>query len=138
MSVYIVDTKTIDKIMSFLSWYLNGHDARAYYPTIGEYYNFSLYSPVLRMNKLGTALLEMNTEAVKSVSGNDHSPVVYKYDHCRVTKIEAIKALRCFLSQCDVGDVSASKLFEEMWEIMCGAALDIVEELPEYISAEWG
>ena len=125
MSSHIVEDETISRFLSVIS-------AKAFDE---------------QNTKLGRKLLAMNIKATEQrYPGNHFLTEVQKkkrlkdfeFNFTKVSKIQALKSLTCFLYQCSEGTVPKSKLYKEMREKENTLMYKIIDELPEYDKAEWG
>jgi len=130
MSAYVVEKKTIDRIVTFAETKGAEH-FWSRYPAIHEVFAGDC-------NKLGQKLLVMNNKAVDA-RYNENNPIeLYNYSHTPASKIQVYKSMQCFLYQCTEGDIPKSKLYKELEELIGDLAADIVYNLPEYGKAQWG
>jgi hypothetical protein len=128
MSAYIVEDITINRVVSYL---LCDQLASAYVER-------KLAEAGIDLNALGQHMLDLNIRAVD-----------YRYDETNegralvpalvpVSRIQALKSLRCWLYQCSEGDIPEEPLFQIMNGYSDDLAYTIVSELPAYERAEWG
>jgi hypothetical protein len=142
MSSYIVDDKTINKIVSHIF-------AKALAP------DSSIRWEATKLAKMGYSLtsahwcsdlahkmFDMNVAAVKArygVAEVERYPYhVFKYLFTPATQIEVIKALKAWKYQCTEGRVSELALYKAMVEVHCLLCIDFVEQTEEYEAAPWG
>lgn len=127
MSSYVVEYKTIDRIITGLAIY---------------YTNFILEDWGFEDNNdLGRFLLGMNIDAVdlRYNETNDRKCVddyVYIYQPS-LSRVQFVKSLACFLYQCFEGNVPSRDLYIELERIKNVVAYDIVVNMPMYDEAEW-
>lgn len=130
MSSYVVDHKTIHKIIAGIKTHSRDRDDVVGHET-----------------KFGRKLLRMNEAAVdERYHDPTHRPgtigqrgVEYRFvEVLPPTRVEFVKALRCFLYQCCEGSVPKWKLYKRMDDIVRCVSSSIVADLPEYDRAEWG
>jgi len=120
MSAFLVENETINKVVSYM---LPDNASHADGTT------------------LGAKLLTMNHVALKERYGDKMPESVkfrYKYKSYvgRVRQCIVIKAMRCLRYQCSEGNVPESDLYKQLVKSLHQLALDIVDKLPEYESAE--
>ncbi len=127
MSAYVVDQKTINRIVTRICAD-NPETIARYYPELAA------KSPA----HLGQRLLAMNYTAV-DYRYQEQSPVeLYSHQHEPCTLIQAYKSLRCLLYQCSEGDIPKTPLYEELARYGHELADRIIADLLEYERAEWG
>lgn len=124
MSSYIVDYETINKVISGLqqikSNFLNGKNG-----TI-----------------LGKEMLAMNIQAVGKDYGKDaYENCDFKFDDYKfkpqlISKVQAYKALQCYLYQCD--KMYNSDLYNSLKSEAISLANLIINDLESYRAARWG
>jgi len=120
MSAFLVENETINKVVSYMP---------------------SEFVPCKDRDTLGVELLKMNHAALKVRYGDEmpesvefrFKPKVY-YGNSKCT---VLKAMRCLRYQCAEGNVPESDLFKKLDEAINRLAIEIVDALPEYESAEW-
>jgi len=127
MSSYIVDYKTIDRI---LSWINNNQNSTA----IGSFCADDLES-------FGKKLLLMNTKAVnqryEEKSDEKHAKS-YKFKKVKVYDCQALKSAECLYYQCSEGNVPGMKLYKSLRSLIEIMRNFVIEKLPAYTKAEWG
>jgi hypothetical protein len=125
MSSFIVEDKTIHRILSKL-----------YKDKSTEY-----------CDEMGKKLLRMNIDATNQrypehpylTKKEDNNRIRnYKFIWQKITDIQALKSLRCYLYQCGEGNIDKRKLYKELKKTSLEWAYNIVNELKEYEEAEWG
>ncbi len=126
MSAYIVEKKTIDRIVTYIAQHVNTGALDAYYPTLA-----------VEPDKLGQRLWKMNTDAVDQRYSESNPVRLYKHDWVPGHKMQVFKSLRCFLYQCSEGDVPETDLFKDTESLMHTIALEIISDMPQYENAEW-
>ena len=128
MSAFVVDHKTIDRILSFL-----------FFNSKSTYFSND-YADEKKLTETGRKLLKMNIKAVN-----------YRYDEKRnfdyaerydakispVSVLQALKSLQCLLYQCSEGKIPRMKLYKEFREIERRILHFIIDEMPGYKKAEW-
>ena len=123
MSSYIVDDKTIDRIISVLKQsnlidYIEG-------------------LCIVDLSDFGQELLNLNISAYDQRYGGKIGKYNYTFTECQVTTVQGLKSLRCLLYQCLEGDVPNTKLYKQMRNACGDLAQHIVEKLLAYENAEW-
>ena len=100
---------------------------------------FGVVNGSASLSKLGTALYEMNDEAL-SVRYNAEPMfvVAFEYKPINVNLCSSLKAMECLSYQCSEGKVPETDLFRGLDKVKGDLASVIVNELPEYKQAEWG
>lgn len=132
MSAYMVDDKTINKIISFLQndsnmkWYMNG---------------LKLDTDE-QCEELGKQMFDLNVSGVNSRYGEKQAetfrPLDYQYKYELPDKpIQALKSLQCFLYQCSEGDVVEMQLYKTLTRFERAIMSHIIASLPEYDQAKW-
>lgn len=132
MSAYIVEKKTIDRIVTYINEKYSAYPAyfEAQYPAIYAAYQGNL-------NKLGQNLWAMNVQAVDQRYGENNPVSLYRYEYCPADNIQVFKSLRGYLYQCTEGDVPESALYKDLDRLADTLAREIVINLPAYEQAEW-
>jgi hypothetical protein len=133
MSAFIVDSKTIDRIVSFLldnvrefnGISISANNAVTWEQGIGT--------------QIGQMLYRLNTCAVNQrYTENDPGPRYHFKPVGKLSDIQAYKSISCFLYQCSEGDVPERPVFKELSELHCELAHRIVRSTAPYDRAEWG
>jgi hypothetical protein len=133
MSAYVVEDKTINRIVSFLQ-----HDRDNDYikhRLAKECGVFTWTTP----EDFGRMLFALNVRSVKERYPNDHDtypPYQYQYEVC--DRMQALKSLRCWLYQSCEGEVDQEPLYQIMDDYANRLALDLVSAMPQWDAAEWG
>ena len=138
MSAYIVEDKTINRIVTFLASDQEASYAKSILKTeFGLDPNDEKYH-----EKLGAAMFRLNIAAVNTLYGGGEAekfrPLDYQFHYEISDRIQALKALRCFLYQCSEGYIPESKFFKILVGYAAGLAYRIVSDLPAYDRADWG
>jgi hypothetical protein len=144
MSAYIVDNKTINRIVSAL---LYSRDTRSFNGPMPAMYNkwlkeFTQDEP----EEIGAALYGMNCNAVMQrypdCSKDDLPGPIdagYKYrDEPITSSVQLYKSFQCYLYQCSEGDVSELPLYKALTDFLYEIADHIITNTPEYDRAVWG
>ena len=147
MSAYVVDYKTINRIVSKLK----GQVERG-----GMWETSYVLGPVLTAAEiawegqqtyqtLGMALLAANVDAVQQRYPDDtpetlpgpidETPLGYRFKYDQTSKVQAVKSLGCLLYQMAEGDVTERPLYKALQHLEGQWAIQIVHDLPEYESA---
>ena len=145
MSAYIVEQKTVNRIITFLMYPPSDYSTTALQEPL-EKLCFFLSSRDSKKHALhlGKRLMELNFYAVKERYGDnvtqEECDCIRNYEFSRepVSPVQAMKSLRCFLYQAYEGDADETALFKAMERIKANIAIEIVENMPEMASAEWG
>jgi hypothetical protein len=133
MSCFIVGDDTIDRIISTIE--LQGGWARHANP-ISVLFTFD-------WNALGRAMLALNLDAFRDRYEDRHQEDVrddldaYRWQGRYVPLVEGYKSLRCFLYQCNEGQVCERPLYRALEAYADHLAVKITEETPAYRSAAW-
>ena len=90
------------------------------------------------LSKLGTALFEMNDEALSVRYDAEPICETFEYRPASVNLCSSLKAMECLSYQCSEGKVPETDLFRGLEKVIGDLASVIVHELPEYKKAEWG
>ncbi len=132
MSAYVVENKTINKIITFLN---GNQDMRSYlYHSKG----IDLDTHEKSQN-FGQRLLALNIQAVNE-RYNESESVFQPFEfHYELTdEIGAYKALRCLIYQCSEGDVPKTELYKTLNDIENYMAHLIISRLKIYDERPWG
>jgi len=133
MSAFVVEEKTINRILSLLSlknneWLRNEILKRTGYDV------HSLEG----LDQLGKALLQLNVSAVNQRYNTHEADEYSGFKPLPVTPIQALKSLECLFYQCTEGNVPETDLYKTMDMIIGIWRKQIVQSLPEWQRAEWG
>jgi hypothetical protein len=132
MSAYVVEDKTINRIVSWL-W----QDGRNNRYTMHRLEKIGL----TKSEDIGRALLNMNIDAVGQryqIKDNPGATRFYRHGFELVTnRYQALKSLHCFLYQCSEGDVPETELYKIMSNYEEHLVWDTISEIPQYERAEW-
>lgn len=151
MSAYVVDPKTISRV---LSWLKSEHH-RGSYAYAADTAKRKLAAIEWDISNgevadLGQAMYNMNVSAVSQRypdSTEDNLPgtieedgrlVPYRYNWVDTGPMGAFKSLHCWLYQCSEGNVTETALYKAFREISDSIAQAIATGLPEYETAQWG
>ena len=141
MSSYIVEEKTINRILSFLKDHntteLTDWEIRDW---ISKQRNFYTNDDE-DLTSFGRKLYKMNIKAVnKRYAGKTDETFLHKYEFVYTdTSIEQVfNSIRCFTYQCSEGKVPNSKLYKQMERLETGLARMIAYREVEKANVEWG
>ncbi len=135
MSSFMVDSRTVDRVLSFLYWKKRDD------PWCTELLRRAGHGleSTKDLNGLGMAMLRLNREAVNQRYGEDEKVKGrYRFSDTLIEQFQALKSLNCLLYQCSEGTVPDNPLFKALSSIADRMAQGIVSDLPEYQRAEWG
>lgn len=144
MSAFIVETETIDRIVTWVDGKLyRGHPYL--YSKFGEAVGVNcrptewqiVHSDKLP-NVLGQKLVAMNVAAVDQ-RYEERNPVdMYRWRRALETSpVQALKSMQCLLYQCSEGNVPEWPLYKVLDDAISYLAQHIVERMPEYEKASW-
>jgi hypothetical protein len=134
MSAFLVDKRTIDKILTHInskitdSYWLNSQ----FEEKLGV--NFAEYD---WEDNLGQAMWNLNQLSLRYRYGDRKKKLVYKFEPVLSSPIEALKALQCWSYQCAEGSIpERSKLYKFFKNVVESAwAKSIIMRTPEYDNA---
>ena len=135
MSAFIVEPKTINRILSYL--YLE-RDNEWLSETIG--YDIKNEN---NLDQLGREMLMLNIQAVnyRYDEENNSTALLEEYRYkltLNVNNIQALKSLQCWSYQCSEGNIpEESELYKLMEKVKVAWLSSIVSKLPTYDKAEW-
>ena len=136
MSAFIVEDKTINKIVTELAYDRDGEWKRRQFKEKG----YDLET-IEGKKKLGQDLFRLNVRAVNQRyegQAEDFRTLSYKFSlEGNYTKASALKSLACLLYQCSEEDTPETDLFKVMEELKGNWAYDIASATPEYEKATW-
>jgi hypothetical protein len=139
MSAFIVEDKTINKIVTWLAY---GRD-NSWSRRIVEELGYDLDKPLSR-EKLAKDMFALNCKAVDARYGKNEAekfrPLNFRF-HIEDSggTIPVLKAINCWHYQCSEGDeVPEHPLYKTMERLANSLAQQIVSRLPEYDHAVWG
>jgi hypothetical protein len=119
MSSFIVTKKTIDACVSAIM------------------YNQSDMLGRRTPADLGTDLWNLNVDALNHRYDDELDYMRYIPEPISCTPIQAYKALRCLLYQCNEGDLKTCELYEKLQAFTDSYAGKILSTSPEYEKAQW-
>jgi|SaaInlV_200m_DNA_2_1039689.scaffolds.fasta_scaffold20198_3 hypothetical protein len=145
MSSYIVDDKTINKIVAGLQ----SHHMRNKYPSLPECLRIDErdHAPLLGENMYKLNLHAVNArypdtvENSKNLPGpcdelGNHAPYTYRNENYH-GQVPLYKSIQCFLYQCSDGNTE-DPLFIELDKFNIHLASEILSSLDTYENAPWG
>lgn len=139
MSAYIVDYKTMNRILSFLNKQRMKGKTYSY---LGQ-----------DLTQLGRKLLQMNVKAVSQRYPSDTDSTrpglrenasstafvkAYSFEPADVSDVQAWSSAHCFHYQCSEGTVPKSKPFKLFEKFLADLSYNIIHDLPQAQSVEWG
>lgn len=141
MSAYIVEDRTINRIVS----YFNLKVARDSYYWPNRMLKDAGYdmSGEPGCQVLAQEMFKLNVQGVDARYGEGESAkfrsldFVYRFT-LSTSRIVAYKALECWRYQCSEGNVPQSALYQTMTEVLHQLAIEIVSDTTEYKQAKWG
>ena len=149
MSAFVVEPKTINRIVTFLR---TGLDRSEHISTTAQCKLREIEWDIETREQaadLGQAMYNMNLNAVSQRYPDcDHNELPgtytengqlapYKYSTVPTGKIQALKSLEGWLYQCSEGNVDETALFKAFTYIRRSLATQIISDRPEYEKAEW-
>lgn len=133
MSSFILPDVKVCSLVHYLS-----NAARGVHDTLGDL-GYRLVTEEDR-KKLIVDLLQMNLDAVNCRYGEnnilDTEKINFNYEY--LSRLQAIKGMRCLLYQCNEGTVSEAPLFKAIDRIANNLMYDVISELPEYMKVVGG
>jgi hypothetical protein len=142
MSAFVVDDRTINRVVTFLysSAVRDPASGLASYPKrIEEAAAITADTESERPSALAAQMHALNARAVNARYSERNRSDGYRFLTATVeNKCQVLKSLLCWLYQCIEGEIPEQPLWIVLNEFSKALALDIVRELPEYHEAEWG
>lgn len=139
MGAFIVEDKTINKIVTWIAWNQEADWARRQIEALG--YDLSKHYSI---EKLAKDMVALNFKAVEAryeerARGYFGEPA-FKFDYVsHSSREEILKAMNCWIYQCYEGDeVPNHPLFIAIEKIANALTCKIVSDLPAYQKANWG
>lgn len=137
MSSYVVDDRTINRILSGLT-VLAPYVNRTLHGVTG----YDLDGGTKALQAIGTQMRKLNEEATFARYSSNHPEEMmpktpFRYQQVVCSSYQALKSLRCWLYQCNEGDYDQHPLFRAFKEIAGDLAMEIVMKLPQYEKADW-
>lgn len=131
MSSYVVEDQTINRVLGFLCF-------DQYRSTVAHRLRELGLDAEDDLRPLGLAMMKLNCKAT-GVRYGEKCQAAYAYKLETATRIQAIKALSCWLYQCAEGTIPArSKLYRVMKSYRDELAMQVVRSQPEYDQSAWG
>lgn len=139
MSAYIVEDKTINRIVAWLEFDEAGSQRIAKHTLQQHGYDLSRTEEAER---LANEMFQLNINAVEQRYGvgeaAEFRPLDFKYRSSLPQPImHTLKALHCWSYQCSEGDVPDTPLYQMFDEIEANMCRHIIGSLPEYNEAPW-
>jgi hypothetical protein len=138
MSAFLVDKKTIDKILTDLDKAVRIASTWAE-KKLETKLGIDCNDPTWK-TKLGQRMFDLNQLALEYRYGDQKKELIYKFQTVPCTKVQAFKALQCWIYQCTEGNIPEdSKLYDFFDNVLVPEwAESIAIRTPEYEQAEWG
>lgn len=142
MSAYIVEDKTINRIVSWVDRKLQSDNPYLF----RELMKAAEIDPTDRQwaPKLGISMAILNDRSVNARYGEgtangDREGITYKFKwEPSFNHFQALKSMHCWSYQCAEGDIpETSELYQVFERIASSLAYHIVSDLPEYDQAQW-
>jgi len=130
MSAYIVEPKTINRVVSYC---VIDRDLCEW---IKFYHHYDLDTEEGK-NKFANDLYKMNVEAVNQRYNEINTIKPIKFEFTPVNQFQALKSMHCLRYQCEEGDVPETELFKVLDSIIHFVEHRIISSLPQYEIAEW-
>jgi hypothetical protein len=135
MSAFIVEQKTINKIVTWLAqeverntWLWEKARLNGIVTANGQW-----------QEQLAQAMYDLNFQAVNQrYSEENTAPPIQYHPELYGSYLAVLKSLQCWLYQCAEGDVPGKPLYQFFEEVERYLALKIVYALPEWDKAAWG
>ena len=147
MSAYVVENKTINKVVSWLEYQVR-YDRGDF---ISAQWLKKLFSELgydlekkEEFSRLAEDMFGLNVLAIEQRYGNGEAEKFRALDFKYVwnmnsTVISVLKGLRCWIYQCSEGDVPEKSKLYKLWDDLSGAiSMRIISRTPEYENADWG
>jgi hypothetical protein len=138
MSAFLVGQRTINKILTELD-----KDVR-----LASVWAEKEVEPKLGITcndpdwktKVGQRMLDLNQLALQYRYGDSPKELIYKFQTVPCSKVQAFKALQCWLYQCAEGNIPEdSKLYDVFNTVILPEWAEYIAiRTPEYNSADWG
>lgn len=137
MSAFIVDFKSINKIVTWIDRSISNNDIlSSEVRELLKKNNITLgYQKDLQF--LANAFYFLNKIAVDTRYDENTLIQVMRYNKEEATDIQVLKSLHCLCYQCSEGEVPSMKLFKVIEKLIRILERHIINELPEYKNAEW-
>ena len=136
MSSYIVENKTINRIVNYLS---NGKNMEFHQRQILEKYNIDLKTTNGK-HLFGLKLLDLNTSGTCQRYNKPKNTAVladYRYEILIVSRTSALMSLSCLHYQCAEGDLFEDSFYNYLHKLKGDIALNIVSDTEEWKKLQW-
>lgn len=140
MSSFLVEVETIRRIVDFMDrqQYSDNIHTTSFkrlfkdnnLPTNDEGY--------LDLDQVGTALMDLNRQAVDYRYDETNQVQVYKHEDLKSSDLQVLKSLHCLMYQCSEGDIDKKPLYKFLVQLDRLLMSKVINELPEYNKAVWG
>jgi hypothetical protein len=138
MSSFIVEPKTINRIVTWLDRTAHGDSAlSSSVQLLCEVEGIGLETPG-DLNALANALLLLNSIATDTRYHNHQVVPVVAYSGETISDIQVLKSLHCLRYQCAEGNVPRMRFYRFLNRLIRTLERHIIDQLPEYKAAEWG
>jgi hypothetical protein len=139
MSAFLVEKKTIDRILSLVS--AECRRSECFRGGLAKDLNVDFSDDSWR-DKLGQKMWDLNQLSLGYRYGDAREVLTYSFfdESGLVSRVQMFKSLRCWLYQCAEGEIPDKSVLYRVFsqKIVLYLALRIVGEMPEYDAAEWG
>lgn len=146
MSAFVVDDKTINRIVSFINTIgMAGHVHKFWAPIQPLIKLGYVLDTDIGCKRLAEEMFTLNCDSVEQRYGEGQAeefrPLDFQYQYCGsgVGQYQVLKSLRCFLYQCCEGNIPAQNaLYKALEDISLNICYQIVSRSAEYEAAVWG
>jgi len=138
MSAFIVENKTINRILTYLE--LNQHQNGQWESRRLKEAGYDITTQD-GLTVLGQTMLNLNTDAVDQrydEKNNREFVGKYNFKTIPVDRIQALKSLRCLIYQCLEGDIPEREFFKLMDAISYQWMYAIINDMEAFQTADWG
>jgi hypothetical protein len=140
MSAYMVADETINRVVEWLSWEITRSQWLRDKLEKASGIDTSAYKWA---EALGKAMFALNIAGVNDRYGNGEAgefrKLNYHYAPAHGSEIQVLKSLQCWLYQCTEGEVVTKPLYRFFQDVVEPHLMsNIIADLPEYRTAEWG
>lgn len=139
MSAFLVEKKTIDRILSLVASECRRSEFLA--EELLEKLNVDVSDGDWR-DKLGQKMWDLNQLSLGYRYGDKKEELRYCFDDVSgyTSDCQMFKSLRCRLYQCAEGEIPEKSVLYSVFshEVSLYLAMRIVQSMPEYDEAEWG
>jgi hypothetical protein len=137
MSAFLVDKTTISKILTEIE--RSSRNSEWFKVRMAKELLVDFSDPQWQTH-LGQKMLDLNQEALSHRYGDPKRRLRYTFQPVPCTKIQAFKALQCWLYQCAEGNIpEVAKLYKFFDKILIPEWAEyLVMRTAEYDAAEWG